>query len=432
MGGRIATGSQKQPAATSGTKNIQLRYATVKGIDAMSLDKPVDAITEDDLQQLIINKVSEKKTIDYKSELPGKNDDARKEFLADVSSFANAPGGWLIYGIQEQEAIPTVLSGINVDKPDETIRRLESMAQDGIRPRITLSGAPVLLKEGTYVFVLHIPRSYTAPHMVTYKGGSRFFSRNSRGKYQLDVDELRKVFVRSETIADRMREFRIQRIADISAGETPVSLEAGAKIVLHLVPFTAFDLRSDRSYDLVSLTPDGTQFLRLQPFKHKITYHRFNFKGFLTLSEVTNSTAKGYVQIYRTGIVEVVDAHMLRVDSRAGDTIPGNVLDREFLDALPRYLTMLQNLGIETPLALMVTFIGMRGYYMASSRATSEYYNRIEQDVLDIPEVIIDTYDVSREAIQKLLRPISDTLWNATGYSRSMNYDENGNWAGDK
>ena len=55
--------------------------------------KPLDQITADDLQALIDAQAPEKRTLDYKATLPGNADADKKEFLADVSSFANAAGG---------------------------------------------------------------------------------------------------------------------------------------------------------------------------------------------------------------------------------------------------------------------------------------------------------------------------------------------------
>jgi predicted HTH transcriptional regulator len=66
------------------------------------INKDIDQITEEDLQVLIDNAVSESKIIEYKQLLPGKNDPDTKEFLADISSFANASGGDLIYGVVEE------------------------------------------------------------------------------------------------------------------------------------------------------------------------------------------------------------------------------------------------------------------------------------------------------------------------------------------
>lgn len=100
--------------------------------------KSIDHIAETDLQVLIINAISERKTIEYKESLPGNPDHDKKEFLGDVSSFANAVGGDLIYGMIEDRAtgLPTELRGIEADNVDQEILRLESIIRDGINPRI--------------------------------------------------------------------------------------------------------------------------------------------------------------------------------------------------------------------------------------------------------------------------------------------------------
>jgi len=60
-----------------------------------------DKIEFNDLEQLQSNAVLESKTIEYKKLLPTNSDADRKEFLADISSFANASGGDVIFGISE-------------------------------------------------------------------------------------------------------------------------------------------------------------------------------------------------------------------------------------------------------------------------------------------------------------------------------------------
>jgi predicted HTH transcriptional regulator len=56
-------------------------------------NKPFDDILEADLQELIKNQISEKKNLEYKAELSLLSDKEKKEFLADISSFANSNGG---------------------------------------------------------------------------------------------------------------------------------------------------------------------------------------------------------------------------------------------------------------------------------------------------------------------------------------------------
>ena len=102
------------------------------------IPKAIDQVTEQDLQGLVDNGVLEGKTIEYKQDLTINNDKDKKEFLADVSSFANASGGDLIYGIVEDRSsgAPERLEGLLIANEDVEIRRLESQIIDGIEPRI--------------------------------------------------------------------------------------------------------------------------------------------------------------------------------------------------------------------------------------------------------------------------------------------------------
>jgi predicted HTH transcriptional regulator len=77
-------------------------------------NKPLELLEESDLQTLLDNQVSEGKTIDDKEALHGHSDSDRKEFLYDISSFANASGGHLIFGIKEDGGVPTNICGLNI------------------------------------------------------------------------------------------------------------------------------------------------------------------------------------------------------------------------------------------------------------------------------------------------------------------------------
>ena len=70
------------------------------------IPKRFDEITKADIDALVANGVAEGRTLDYKRTLPGGKDDEKREFLADVSSFANAAGGDIIFGVEEDQGIP--------------------------------------------------------------------------------------------------------------------------------------------------------------------------------------------------------------------------------------------------------------------------------------------------------------------------------------
>ena len=73
--------------------------------------KPLEFFTAADLQRLVDNRVQEGRAIEYKSALVVNTDEDKREFLSDVSSFANTSGGHLLFGIEENGGVPTRLLG---------------------------------------------------------------------------------------------------------------------------------------------------------------------------------------------------------------------------------------------------------------------------------------------------------------------------------
>lgn len=219
----------------------------------MALDSvALDAITEATLAALVNDAVAETRRLEFKQAVAG-GDEAHREFLADVSSLANAAGGDMIIGVVEEEGIAASIAGIDSGAVDSEIQRLENILRDGVDPRIPgVNVRPVPVDSGTKaVLVIRVPRSWAGPHMVTFKGLSRFYSRNSSGKYQLDVAELRTAFVASQSARSAVRSFRVERLARIAEGQTPVPLLDAPKVVLHVIPLAVAEPSS--SVDLAPL-----------------------------------------------------------------------------------------------------------------------------------------------------------------------------------
>ena len=100
------------------------------------IPKLLSEITKKDLLQLVENSIIEGKTIEFKQELKQSTDGDKRELLADVSSFANAGGGDLIYGIAANEGVASEVRGLDAFNEDQDVLRLESILRDGIEPRI--------------------------------------------------------------------------------------------------------------------------------------------------------------------------------------------------------------------------------------------------------------------------------------------------------
>ena len=383
--------------------------------------KLITSIREADLLSLIDTKENEGKEIDYKRLLPGKSDADRREFLYDVSSFANTSGGYLIFGIEESGGLPTALSGLTDIDADAEIRRLEEMARDGIRPSIPgLRTVPVPLSAGTTAIVMQIPRSWNPPHQVTYQKAFRFYGRDSNGKYQMDIEELRTVFTRSEGIAERMQSFRADRIARIIAGDLVPTLSPGGRMVAHLLPLSAFSRTT-----AVDIRVFGDDPRPLADLIGGFSHSRFNIDGFVAWSEI------GYVQVFRNGSIEVVtvfsDPHGQQNDVRY---LPSVSFEQKIFRQLNSSKRILQSLSVDCPIALMISFAGIKGWRMGvpPAYATSPL-DIFDRDPLLIAEILIERFDhpVTVEA-----RPIVDAVWNAAGWPGSPHYDQDGKWDGNR
>lgn len=387
--------------------------------------KEIDKIEEQDLQVLIDNGVSEHKTIEYKRALPpnlDKLDKEKVEFLADVSSFANASGGDLIYGITAENGIPKSLDGLNGKDVDGEILRLESIIRTGIEPRIpSVRTQPVALRNSNVALVIRIPKSWIAPHRV--KSNDKFYSRSSNGKYPLDVGELRVAFNLSETITERIRNFRLDRISKIFANETPVPFYETAKIVLHLIPIISFN--PAQSYDIGEITSHlGT----IPLISAQGGPSRYNFDGFLTYC-IDRRDEKGksfsYAQLFRNGIIEAVEGLLLQRDN-GQLIIPSVAYEKELIKSLTDYLSLIKTLNVELPIFVFLTLMGVNGYSMAlPSNYRTWNTQTIDRDVLQLPEVIIESYDVSAD---KVLKPCFDSIWNACGFPKDLYYNDVGEW----
>lgn len=383
-------------------------------------------LSQDDLERLLQNGVSEGIDLEFKQELPGTSDADKREFLADVTALANSSGGFLLFGVSETNAVASAIPGVVRSNLDQAILRLDNLMRDSVKPRVIgVRMRPIPISDEHAVLAVHIPRSMQSPHMVAYGGLSRFFGRNSRGKYRLDVDELRSAFLASATAEERVERFRAERLLRIQSGDTPVRLDAAEKLVLHVVP-----LLGRPGTNLLDPNAVTELFPQLKPMWSGSPEYRFNLRGIALHPRLQDDGSTfSYLQVFRDGSFEAVTTGPIRREEDQ-NYIRSLEVEPLLIKSTRDYLTAQTRLGVEGPRLVMVSFLGIKDYMVlpkTENRHWLSYGLPLPFDDLILPEVQAtdDTVDSA-----ELLRPVLDVMWQAAGWDRSQNYNEEGKWIG--
>jgi hypothetical protein len=398
------------------------------------IERELKAVTEADLKKLIEDPVREGKTIEYKSELAISTDDQKRKFLAGVASFANASGGDIVFGMIAEDGKPIALKPMTSFNPDADILRLRDLIRAHIQPKVFgFDFRAVELSGGGWALILRIPKTWAGAHMLTYNDDYRFYARDMSGRRLMDVPEIRSAFTLADTTIDKVNRFRLDRLAKIVAGETPEPMAGKSFIIVHLVPLCAFDPTFRADIAAVRRLSN-----KLPPPRSHGWNHAEDFDGFFTYTPLDKEAAS-YCYAFRNGCIEAVDATLISIrrnrDDKEYRAISSVVYERELLQTIPKWLDALKSMSVEPPVVLMLSLLGVKDYWMYVDLEFGwDGARAINRDQLLLPGAMIETLDLETTGrttsnnVFDTMRPMFDQIWNACGYVRSLNFDQDGNW----
>src|SRR5690606_22664625 len=170
--------------------------------------KDISQITLQDVIDLVeIRKENESQHLDYKKDV-SHPDKAKNEIAKDISSFANASGGYLILGVDDEKKIIGIDKQIQNKPAKEWINQILS---SNLEPRVQYPEPRIfeLNETNKIVVVIYVPESLSKPHMV--KDKHSYFIRVNEQCLPANHYSVRDMFELSKTRNEAANLFLQQR-----------------------------------------------------------------------------------------------------------------------------------------------------------------------------------------------------------------------------
>jgi len=209
--------------------------------------------TEEDLQALIDNPdYRENEYIDYKANfaflgMDKKNPERQLkivEFRNDVCAFANAGGGYLIYGITDEKGMAKEIVGIEIPNNNTDKFELERKNNlDSIMPKVpALQFGYIPLENGNFVVIIQIRKDGFVPYVhLENEMNYKVYKRVGNGKSPIGYVELKNMFNQSLSIESEVQAFRQKRIDFYRSQEDTPDNRYSKFVLFHIIPDTFTD-----------------------------------------------------------------------------------------------------------------------------------------------------------------------------------------------
>ncbi len=329
-----------------------------------------------DLQSIIDDSsFAENEYLDYKksfaADVVPKDQKAQEqvEFRNDVCSFANAQGGYLIYGIEEKKGIPTQIVGITLkgNNRDTFEREIWNCLQP-IKPRVPYYRIKfIALPENKFVVILFVQHDYFAPYIhIEAQSNYKIYKRIGNSKSYIEYQELRAMFTQSLSLEREIERFRRERISYFWNQEDDEERTYSQFLLIHIIPDTFLDASFskpvyamyDAGYTISSAFSSFDCHSRPYPTPDGFRYIDREDGG------------KAECRLYNSGIAEYfcpLRSRSLLYDWKESSNIDKDALWNKVYEAVEKYIKIINQLIEAKRVFVCVSIIGCKNAITSES-----------------------------------------------------------------
>jgi Putative DNA-binding domain len=352
--------------------------------------------------------------IDYERDASGRfGTDAKREFLKDITAFANANGGDLLIGVDEPSEnvdIDTQIRGI--ESCDKLVGILERVARDSVDPPIPgLIVKAVTRSSGNGVILVHIPPSNTRPYRVNHSGYVNFSIRHSESIFSMNTHDIREAVIASASAEAKAREYLKEAERDVeefhSKGKPCLLLQAMPLIP----PENPWDVVSDNVISVIR-DRDAKRRKQFRSFPlESTTRPTRTLEGVMGRDDSSQPTF--ITEIHRNGYISAFNTEPLKeikTQDHSYQTI--SKFQFEFFNAFACFCSqMLEATKTDSPYLVKCTLLCAKGIHLYAPELTVRFHGPWLKPTLQWPDQIRQT----GEDFERIATYWSETLYHAFG-----------------
>jgi hypothetical protein len=161
------------------------------------IPKELNDWTLDVIKELIEKNFNETEHFDFKEKANNKDQKSKYRMIKTCSAFANSSGGFLVFGVADDKSLPLEERLVGLD-PNFDFPEYFGNFPKQCNPSVywDFKNPSLVLENGNVIHIVHIPKSWEAPHSTLRDGQTPEFSkRTNKGNEIMSHEEIKISFL---------------------------------------------------------------------------------------------------------------------------------------------------------------------------------------------------------------------------------------------